>query len=104
MAHPKRARRPTAEVVTLILTSAEQVFTEKGYVGATIDEIAARAGVARSVVYRHYKNKADIFRNAVLLPFVEFLRKYQVAWRSQTTVPWEDERLMRTMVGLFYDS
>jgi AcrR family transcriptional regulator len=104
MAHPKRARRPTSEVVTLILAAAEQVFTEKGYVAATTDEIATRAGVARSVVYRHFKNKADIFRSAVLLPFVEFLRRYQSAWRSQTTVPWADEQLMRTMVGLFYDS
>lgn len=104
MAHPKRTRRPTAEVVTLILDAAEQVFTEKGYVAATTDEIAVCAGVARSVVYRHFKNKADIFRRAVLLPFVEFLREYQFAWRSQTTQPWEDEKLMRTMVGLFYDN
>jgi AcrR family transcriptional regulator len=105
MASSDRARRrPTAEVVELILRAAEHVFNEKGYVAATIDEIAAHAGVARSVLYRHFRNKADLFRQAVLLPFVEFLREYSTAWRSQADEPWHDEQLMRTMVGLFYDS
>jgi AcrR family transcriptional regulator len=97
-------RRPTAEVVALILEASERVFNEKGYLAATTDEIAVEAGVARSVVYRHFKNKADLFRRSVLLPFVEFLRDYSRAWRSQVDQPWHDERLMRTMVGLFYDS
>jgi AcrR family transcriptional regulator len=101
---PRAPRRPTAEVVALILGAAEHVFNEKGYVAATTDEIASKAGVARSVLYRHFKNKADLFREAVLLPFVEFLRDYSTAWRSQSDVPWKDEQLMRTMVGLFFDS
>jgi len=97
-------RRTTSEVVALILAASERVFREKGYLAATTDEIAAEAGVARSVLYRHFTNKADLFRNSVLLPFVEFLRDYSREWRSQVEKPWPDERLMRTMVGLFYDS
>lgn len=97
-------RRTSSEVVALILAASERVFHEKGYLAATTDEIAAEAGVARSVLYRHFANKADLFRRSVLLPFVEFLREYGRAWRSQLESPWPDEKLMQTMVGLFYDS
>lgn len=97
-------RRPTSEVVDLILAAAERVFSNKGYLAATTDEIAADAGVARSVLYRHFNNKADLFQRSVLLPFVEFLQNYSQVWRSQVDQPWSDERLMQTMVALFYDS
>jgi AcrR family transcriptional regulator len=88
----------------LILDAAERVFTAKGYEGANTDEIAAEAGVARSVLYRHFETKADLFHAAVLVPFTDFLREYATAWRGQVEEPWDDERLMRTMVELFYDS
>jgi AcrR family transcriptional regulator len=104
MTPPARTRRRPAEVRELLLGAAERVFNERGYVAATAEEIAAEAGVARSVLYRHFENKSDLFRHAVLLPFVEFLRDYHAVWRSQIEEPWDDERLMRTMVGLFYDS
>src|SRR5437868_665668 len=99
-----RTRRRPAEVRQLLLDAGERVFTAKGYEGSTTDEIAAEAGVARSVLYRHFETKADLFHAAVLLPFVDFLREYGTAWRAQAEEPWDDERLMRTMVGLFYDS
>src|SRR6516162_5413368 len=96
-------RRPTSEVVDLILAAAERVFSNKGYLAATTDEIAADAGVARSVLYRHFNNKADLFQRSVLLPFVEFLRNYSQMLRSQADQPSCYERLMQTMVALFYD-
>jgi AcrR family transcriptional regulator len=88
----------------LILDAAERVFTAKGYDGANTDEIATEAGVARSVLYRHFATKAELFHSAVLVPFTDFLREYGAAWRGQVDEPWDDERLMRTMVELFYDS
>lgn len=104
MSPPPRTRRRPAELRALLLAAAERVFNEKGFAATTTEEIAAEAGVARSVLYRHFENKSDLFHHAVLLPFVEFLRDYSLAWRSQADEPWDDERLMRTMVGLFYDS
>lgn len=88
----------------LILDAAERIFSAKGYEGASTDEIAAEAGVARSVLYRHFETKAELFHAAVLVPFTDFLRDYALAWRGQVDEPWDDERLMRTMVELCYDS
>lgn len=43
-----------------IVNAARTLFYEKHYDTATMDEIAAAAGLRRSTLYLHYKDKADI--------------------------------------------
>ncbi|MGC2854856.1 TetR/AcrR family transcriptional regulator [Novispirillum sp. DQ9] len=43
-----------------ILTAAAAVFRERGYDGASIDDIIARAGVARGTLYYNFKSKEAI--------------------------------------------
>jgi AcrR family transcriptional regulator len=43
-----------------ILDAARTVFYEKHYDTATMDEIAAAAGLRRSTLYLHYKDKSEI--------------------------------------------
>jgi AcrR family transcriptional regulator len=43
-----------------LLESAVQVFEERGFDDATVDEIAAGAGASRATFYLHFKSKADI--------------------------------------------
>lgn len=45
-----------------IFFAAIKVFSTNGYVGATVDEIAAVAGVAKGTLYYNFKNKEDIFK------------------------------------------
>src|SRR6266550_143890 len=98
-----RRRRP-AEVRALLVQAAGQVFARKGYAQATTDDIAEEAGVAVSVMYRHFKNKSELFQEAVLSPFVEFLSGFDATWRAQLDQPWEERRLMGELLTLFYDS
>lgn len=42
-----------------ILEAAAEVFAEKGFEGATIDDIAARAGVGKGTIYRRVGKKED---------------------------------------------
>src|SRR5688572_25039987 len=44
----------------LIEREATQVFAERGYEGASIDEIARRSGVSAPVLYDHFASKADL--------------------------------------------
>ncbi len=44
-----------------VLTAAIEVFTEYG-IGATIPQVAARAGVGKATVYRSYPTKSDLVR------------------------------------------
>jgi TetR/AcrR family transcriptional repressor of mexJK operon len=50
----------------LILTAATRVFLERGYHGATVDQVAEAAGVAKRTVYNVYGEKDALFRATVL--------------------------------------
>jgi AcrR family transcriptional regulator len=43
-----------------IIDSALEVFASKGYAATTIEDVVARAGVARGTFYLHFKNKLAI--------------------------------------------
>jgi len=45
-----------------IFNSAIKVFSDSGYDGATMDDIAADAGVAKGTLYYHFKSKEEIFK------------------------------------------
>jgi AcrR family transcriptional regulator len=44
-----------------ILDGARQVFGQDGYERASVDRIAASAGVSKATVYRHFKDKQTLF-------------------------------------------
>lgn len=44
-----------------LLTAAAQVFAERGFHGATLDEVARVAGFTKGAVYSNFKNKDDLF-------------------------------------------
>ncbi len=49
-----------------IIEAAIEVFSEKGYTGASIDEIAARAGVSKGLVFWYYKSKKNLIKEVAL--------------------------------------
>jgi AcrR family transcriptional regulator len=58
----KRARLTRGERRERIERAAVEVFAQHGYRGASIDEIAQRAGVSAPVVYDHFESKLDLYR------------------------------------------
>lgn len=52
--------RQRAEREELILQAAEAMLIAKGYYDTSIDEIAARVGIAKGTVYLHFPSKADL--------------------------------------------
>ena len=44
-----------------VLEAARRVFLERGYHGATLEQIAAEAGFTKGVVYSQFDSKADLF-------------------------------------------
>lgn len=46
----------------MIERAATEVFAERGYRGASMDEIARRSGVTPPVVYDHFASKRDLHR------------------------------------------
>lgn len=48
-----------------LLDAAIRVFANKGFDDASMREIAAEAGLTTGAIYHHYKNKDDLFYDAV---------------------------------------
>src|ERR1700681_4213355 len=48
-----------------ILEAAQQVFFANGFVGASMDQVAATAAVSKQTVYKHFSNKGALFREVV---------------------------------------
>ncbi|MES1944716.1 TetR family transcriptional regulator [Salinisphaera sp. PC39] len=61
-----------------LLCAAERVFLERGVARATLEQIAADAGVTRGALYWHFENKADLFKamlDRVQMPMVELVER-----------------------------
>jgi len=58
--HRSLKERQRQERAALILQAAEEVLAEKGYHDTSMDEIAARVGVAKGTVYLHFPSKEDL--------------------------------------------
>lgn len=67
---PRRRGRPrgVSDSRARIIAAAVDDFGEKGYDGATIRSIAARAGVDSALVHHYFGTKADLFAEAVGIP------------------------------------
>src|SRR5687767_12383789 len=53
--------RSTARTRERLLDAAAEVFAERGFAGASIDEIAVRAGHTKGAVYSNFEGKDDLF-------------------------------------------
>jgi AcrR family transcriptional regulator len=57
---PKRQRN-RIERERRILGAALKIFAEKGYVGASMDDIAAGAGLTKPTLYQYFPSKDELF-------------------------------------------
>ena len=46
---------------SLLLDAAEDVFAERGFTAATLDDIAHAAGYTKGAIYKHFVTKEDLF-------------------------------------------
>ena len=58
-------RLPAAERRRQLLDSAEAVFAADGFHVASMNDVAAKAGVTKPVLYQHFDNKHDLYRELV---------------------------------------
>ena len=99
MKQPKWQRR-AEDRPREICAAALQVFAEKGFAAAKLDEIAKRAGVSKGTLYLYFEDKEQLFRAVVrdtVVPNVENLRAALI----QTGLPFAD--LVRLFLGQFVE-
>lgn len=82
-----------------ILEIATEVFSEQGFVGASIDLIAKRSGVSRPIVYGHFGGKEELF-SAVAEAEVEHISERVLKAAREADGP---EAQVRAAVKAFFD-
>jgi TetR/AcrR family transcriptional repressor of mexJK operon len=66
MAESSRAEQRSTRKRAEILAAASDVFTTHGYLGASMDAVAAAAGASKRTVYQYFADKEELFSSVVL--------------------------------------
>ena len=94
MTRPKFQRR-AEDRPREICAAALEVFAEKGFAAAKLDEIAKRAGVSKGTLYLYFKDKEELFRAVVrdaVSPNIDAVKQAVAA----ADLPFAD------LVGIFF--
>ncbi|PWC39090.1 TetR/AcrR family transcriptional regulator [Azospirillum sp. TSO35-2] len=97
---PRWRRRKDARPQEIV-AAAMDVFTERGFAAARLEEVAARAGVSKGTLYLYFPSKDDLFKaviRAAILPNLEQAEAL-VAGAPGPCFPLL-ERLLRMVAGL----
>src|SRR5512140_1041927 len=102
---PKKARPahepgPKAERTrTSILEVSEQVFAEKGYAAARLEDVAARVGIRRASMVYYFRDKRELYDAVLSDIFGELLDRYQGALTGRAPLPARIEAVVDSWVG-----
>ncbi|RAV10352.1 TetR/AcrR family transcriptional regulator [Mycolicibacterium sp. GF69] len=96
-------RRPPGEARRLLLDAARDLFARRDYRSTTTREIAEAAGVTEYLLFRHFGSKAGLFREALVLPFTDFVDDFGKTWQAVIPDKITEEELSRQFVGRLYD-
>lgn len=98
----RRTRRSKDEILSLIQSSALQLFAERGYEGTTTQEIARRADVSETLLFRHFGSKAVLYDAVVSAPFLQIMQSFEQDQR-QIALTGNDTPNSRAQGRALYD-
>ncbi len=82
----------------LLLDTALALFRERGWEQVTVAQVAARAGVAKGTVYKHFTSKESIYARLVLEFSSGCLARYQAVPVTATPLT-----TMRSIIRMAFD-
>src|SRR5215469_3284155 len=89
---------PRADRERQMMSVAEQVFAERGYVAASMDEIADRVGVSKPMLYEYFRSKEGLLVACIRQARAELLNvTSQAVVRSNTP----EEKLRQGLTAYF---
>ena len=91
--------RQRQERENLILQVAEEVLMEKGYHETSIDEIAARVGIAKGTVYLHFPSKEDLVMAIFQRDMQNILQSVDAMLSLELTARARMEAVLQFMFG-----
>ncbi|WP_295418176.1 TetR/AcrR family transcriptional regulator [Sulfurovum sp.] len=94
---PKKIQKRDAEVSKqLIITHAIELFSQKGYASASMDELAERCGLNKAMVFYYFKNKKGLYE-AVMREILTQIQQTIVEENKKHSTPTKElEGFIRT--------
>src|ERR1700739_419875 len=68
-AAPKRGRPRSEQADRVILQAAAEILAERGLAGMSMEEVASRAGVGKTTIYRRWASRGALAMDAFLAEF-----------------------------------
>jgi TetR/AcrR family transcriptional repressor of mexJK operon len=84
-----------------IIEAATEVFLRRGYLGATTDEIAARASVSKQTLYKHFADKQNLFAEIILDTTVQVVEALSTAVASSLHDAQDVRKALRELAAGF---
>jgi TetR/AcrR family transcriptional regulator, fatty acid metabolism regulator protein len=100
--HRSLKEKQRQEREALILEVAKEVLLEKGYYETSMDEIAARVGVAKGTVYLHFPSKEDLVAAILAQDVQKFSDAVEATIASELPVRAKLEAFLHFMYSGFF--
>jgi AcrR family transcriptional regulator len=84
-----------------IRDAASRVVSQHGVAGATIDAIAAEAGIAKGTIYLYFKSREELLEHAADHAVQELLAQIEGVLRSSEPFDTQLRTFIRTVVSYF---
>ena len=97
MKAPTRRALAKQQTRAKVLAAARRLFSEAGYEGATIRDIASAAGMSTGAVFANFSDKSDLFREIMVTDMAALADAMAAAAERGTSV--EDSLLKVFMAG-----
>jgi AcrR family transcriptional regulator len=99
----KTERRKSEQLArrTAILKAAREVFFAKGFMNATIDEIAERCGLAKGTIYLYFKSKEELYVSIMAEGMGRLRKEFEALRKHRPGEKYLVENAFRTYYGFY---
>jgi len=87
-----------------IILAAIKLFAQEGYQAVTFGMISAHTGVARTVLYRYFRDKRQIFNAAIVELLSRIERKHTEIVRSESSAAGRLARICTAVTVMLFDN
>ncbi|CRK59011.1 Transcriptional regulator, TetR family [Alloactinosynnema sp. L-07] len=94
----------TASKRRAILSAATEVFLNNGYLGASMDEVAAKAAVSKQTVYKQFADKEHLFAEIILGTTLQVVEGFATAFGSALDEATDVREGFRDLAHRFLDT
>ena len=88
----------------VIIANAIQLFARQGYNDVTFQDLADSSGIARTILYRYFKNKRQIFDAAIFLALDRVVQKHAEIMRAKLPASVRLRQICTAVTATLFDN